>query len=220
MSVTLNTKIGYLSVSGKVINATDRAGFPTLWVEIENEYFVDLCARVGECIQNWGSRCGIRFWQSTVPFDRDDAIMSIADAETLDGSISLDYDKQIITYSEYTQDVNYDTSFYIGGHNLFNVIKTDMYILIDFTFKLATFDDIDVAEDSTQDSSGSDVQEEDVSYQFVPYIDTSVVASTPTLIKFPSTTTTAVANWVEVTTSTPTLTVNGEPDNEIVSGLF
>lgn len=141
--VNLNTKVGFLSVYGQVVFGTNSTGHPTIKVELGNGYHVDLLARLIEAKSNWGSKCSVRLWQGSTDFTRVDAINSIASA--FEGNIVVDFETTPIQYSEYTSDLEHSSDFNVGGHDLMQIIRHGMFLLIDINFSGAGWDIVDDA---------------------------------------------------------------------------
>lgn len=224
--VILNTKVGFLSVYGRVVFGTNSTSHPTIKVDLDNGYHVDLLARLIEAKSNWGSKCSVRLWQGSTDFTRRDAINSIA--STFDGYAVVDFNTIPIQYSEYTSDLEHTSDFNVGGHDLMQIIQHGSFLLIDINFSGTGWDAVDDVV-GYNDGDFDDMQIETIGgggdgtsvYSLV----NNAYRKTENFVQIPTATWTQRTSRPISITSTPTLTVDDgpvelKPDIDMLNEFF
>jgi hypothetical protein len=120
---------------GKVFSHWD-----TIVLTQSNGYEVDLLLRLEELNNQRNNnlfksnRFSISYWISKTPKTAEELLeYNVLAAE---GFLDIDFQAEEIVYSEYTRDMEYETDFSIGGHNLLKELENNagsyLYMMVEF----------------------------------------------------------------------------------------
>lgn len=121
--------------SGKIRTNRVFDYWDSIALEQSNGYKLDLLLRLEELANNYNSRLSISYWISKTPKTAEELLeYNILAAE---GFLSIDFEAHEIVYSEYTRDMEYETDFAVGGHNLLKELEKNvgsyLYLMVEFS---------------------------------------------------------------------------------------
>ena len=99
-------------------------------------YKFDLLNRVEELVLNFGKTVSVTLHTANTPTSEDDIITNVLGK--MDGDVSIDYDAYQCGYSEYTNWMEYETGFWVGGHDFTKILTSFVgkYMILTMSFKL------------------------------------------------------------------------------------
>lgn len=117
--------------SGKIRSGKVFSHWDTIVLTQSNGYEVDLLLRLEELnnqLENdnpfKSNRFSISYWISKTPKTAEELLeYNVLAAE---GFLGIDFEAHEIVYSEYTRDMEYETDFTIGGHNLLKELEKNV----------------------------------------------------------------------------------------------
>lgn len=118
--------------SGKIKSNRVFTNWDSISLEQSNGYNLDLILRLEELSNNY-DKFSISYWISKTPKTAEELLeYNILAAE---GFLSIDFEAREIVYSEYTRDMEYETDFSIGGHNLLKELEKNtgsyLYMMVE-----------------------------------------------------------------------------------------
>lgn len=121
--------------SGKIIPGNVFMHWDTILLEQSNGYRMDLLLRLEELSNNFINKMSISYWISKTPKTAEELLeYNILAAE---GFVNIEFDAREIVYSEYTRDIEYETDFSVGGHNLLKELERNdgsyLYMMVEFS---------------------------------------------------------------------------------------
>jgi len=119
--------------SGKISLGNVFVHWDTILLEQSSGYKVDLLLRLEELSNNFEGKVSISYWISKTPKTAEELLeYNILAAE---GFVNIDFDAREIVYSEYTKDMEYETDFSVGGHNLLKELQKNvgsyLYLMVE-----------------------------------------------------------------------------------------
>lgn len=100
----------------------------------QTKYLMDVNNRMDELVINYGRKVTAALYVSKDVASIDEIVTTVL-AE-MDGDISIDYEAYERRWSEYTAEMNYNSSFRIGGHDFQKILSGCLgnYVILVFQF--------------------------------------------------------------------------------------
>ncbi len=119
--------------SGKISLNNMYGNWDVIYLEQKSGYKLNLASRFEEITTTYGKRLSISYWLTKGPKTAEELIKY--NMLAADGWLDLGLEKNEIRYSEYTHDIDYVTTFKIGGHDILGELQSHigeyLYILIE-----------------------------------------------------------------------------------------
>lgn len=118
-----------------VISVENTYPYNFVLVEQEDGYKIDLISRVKEMCMNYPLRkISFSYYISDNPVSENEMLESFL--KKISGSVEAEFTSEEYSYSSWTKGVDYNTTFSIGGHDLYSELcsKAGKYIIIKIKF--------------------------------------------------------------------------------------
>lgn len=105
----------------------------------ENGYKIDLVSRFQEAIESFPNcKVQVNYYLSDKVCTKNEMLKGFL--KKLYGSVEAEYEKNDYCYSSWTSGTDYDTTLKVGGHNLYDELRSeeDKFIILELNFQVVS----------------------------------------------------------------------------------